>query len=210
MKKQINPTIKAYLIRSAFYFLLLLPVCAISFALAQRNNSDKQKIATPAHSDSVPARNDASDTSGMSLVKDFPLTSASVSHSNPLTMTFSALSNVHEIDLTRAGIMPIPFNMPALLKNPDGAIVGSQNAYMATTADVVPPSTTRAVGTLFSGFAPGENVNYFLNGTLAATFVADANGRVGVFLNSGAGHPLCPLRANKQDQDGSPLDQLRC
>ena len=35
---------------------------------------------------------------------------------------------------------------------------------MATTADVVPPSTTRAVGTLFSGFAPGENVNYFLNG----------------------------------------------
>ena len=45
-------------------------------------------------------------------------------------MTFSALSNVHEIDLTRAGIMPIPFNMPALRlpKMPDGAIVGSQNA----------------------------------------------------------------------------------
>ena len=123
----------------------------------------------------------------MSLVKDFQLKSTSVSNSNLQTMTFSALSNVHEIDLTRAGIMPIPFNMPALLKMPDGAIVGSQNAYMATTADVVPPSTTRAVGTLFSGFAPGENVNYFLNGSLAATFVADANGRVGVFLNSGAG-----------------------
>jgi len=188
MKKQINPTIKAYLIRSALYFLLLLGVLAIPFALAQRQNSGKQKVAAPpAHSASVPARNDASRTSGMGRVKDFQLTSASVSHSNPLTMTFSALSNVHEIDLTRAGIMPIPFNMPALLKMPDGAIVGSQNAYMATTADVVPPSTTRAVGTLFSGFAPGENVNYFLNGTLAATFVADANGRVGVFLNSGAG-----------------------
>ena len=37
MKKQINPTIKAYLIRSALYFLLLLTVCAIPFALAQRN-----------------------------------------------------------------------------------------------------------------------------------------------------------------------------
>src|SRR4029453_7447781 len=37
MKKQINPTIKAHLIRGAFYLLLLLAVCAIPFALAQRN-----------------------------------------------------------------------------------------------------------------------------------------------------------------------------
>jgi hypothetical protein len=35
MKKQINPTIKAHLVRSAFYLLLLLAVCAIPFALAQ-------------------------------------------------------------------------------------------------------------------------------------------------------------------------------
>ena len=35
MKKQLNPTIKAHLIRSAFYLLLLLGVCAIPFALAQ-------------------------------------------------------------------------------------------------------------------------------------------------------------------------------
>jgi hypothetical protein len=37
MKKQINPTIKAHLIRGAFYLLLLIAVCAIPFALAQRN-----------------------------------------------------------------------------------------------------------------------------------------------------------------------------
>ena len=37
MKKQINPTIKAHLIRGAFYLLLLLAVCAIPFALAQRH-----------------------------------------------------------------------------------------------------------------------------------------------------------------------------
>ena len=36
MKKQINPTIKAHLIRGAFYLLLLVAVCAIPFALAQR------------------------------------------------------------------------------------------------------------------------------------------------------------------------------
>ena len=35
MKKQINPTIKAHLIRSGFYLLLLVAVCAIPFALAQ-------------------------------------------------------------------------------------------------------------------------------------------------------------------------------
>jgi hypothetical protein len=37
MKKQINPTMKAHLIRGAFYLLLLVAVCAIPFALAQRN-----------------------------------------------------------------------------------------------------------------------------------------------------------------------------
>ncbi len=44
MKKQIDPTIKAHLIRSAFYVLLLLAVCVIPFALAQRNA--KQSAAT--------------------------------------------------------------------------------------------------------------------------------------------------------------------
>ena len=38
MKKQINPTIKAHLIRGAFYVLLLLAVCVIRFALAERNS----------------------------------------------------------------------------------------------------------------------------------------------------------------------------
>src|SRR6478752_3278990 len=38
MKKQINPTIKAYLIRGAFYLLLLLAICAIPFALAQSHS----------------------------------------------------------------------------------------------------------------------------------------------------------------------------
>jgi hypothetical protein len=38
MKKQINPSIKAHLIRGAFYLVLLLGVCAIRFALAERNS----------------------------------------------------------------------------------------------------------------------------------------------------------------------------
>src|SRR5262245_47694869 len=46
MKKQINPTIKAYLLRTAFYLLLLLAVCAIPFALAQRSTT-KRSLAKP-------------------------------------------------------------------------------------------------------------------------------------------------------------------
>ncbi len=46
MKKQISPNIKAHLIRSAFYVLLLLAVCAIPFALAQRNTT-KRSVAKP-------------------------------------------------------------------------------------------------------------------------------------------------------------------
>jgi hypothetical protein len=49
MKKQINPTIKAHLIRSAFYLLLLLGVCAIPFALAQSRNRGiaRQSVTKP-------------------------------------------------------------------------------------------------------------------------------------------------------------------
>ena len=47
MKKQTASTIKAHLIRGAFYLLLLVAVCAIPFALAQRNAS-KRSVAKPA------------------------------------------------------------------------------------------------------------------------------------------------------------------
>jgi hypothetical protein len=46
MKKQINPKIKAHLIRSAVYLLLLLAVCVIPFALAQRSTT-KRSVAQP-------------------------------------------------------------------------------------------------------------------------------------------------------------------
>ena len=61
MKKQINPTIKAYLIRGAFYLLLLLAVCAIPFALAQRN-ATKRTVINPA------GKTDASASKYMSQV----------------------------------------------------------------------------------------------------------------------------------------------
>ena len=53
MKKQINPTVKAYLIRSAFYLLLLVAVCAIPFALAQSRSRGTAKQST--HVQKAPA-----------------------------------------------------------------------------------------------------------------------------------------------------------
>src|SRR6476620_7444664 len=48
MKKQINPTIKAHLIRGAFYLLLLVTVCAIPFALAQSRSRATTKSGATA------------------------------------------------------------------------------------------------------------------------------------------------------------------
>ncbi len=49
MKKQINPTTKAHLLRGAFYLLLLLAVCAIPFALAQSRSrgTTKRSVGKP-------------------------------------------------------------------------------------------------------------------------------------------------------------------
>ena len=43
MKSQIRRTIRAHLLRVAFYLLLLLAACAIPFALAQRNVATRSK-----------------------------------------------------------------------------------------------------------------------------------------------------------------------
>ena len=55
MKKQINPTIKAHLIRGAVYLLLLVAVCAIPFALAQRNTIQRANPASKSKMAATPA-----------------------------------------------------------------------------------------------------------------------------------------------------------
>ncbi|PYL31379.1 MAG: hypothetical protein DMF39_03165, partial [Verrucomicrobia bacterium] len=47
MKKQTEPTIKAHLLRGAFYLLVLVAVCVIPFALGQRTVSKQSAVATP-------------------------------------------------------------------------------------------------------------------------------------------------------------------
>src|SRR5437762_8858679 len=49
MKKQINPSIKAHLLRSALILLSLLAICAIPFTLAQSRGrgSNNRSVANP-------------------------------------------------------------------------------------------------------------------------------------------------------------------
>ena len=46
MKKHVNATIEAHLLRGALYLLLLLTVCVIPFALAQRTTAKGKRPAT--------------------------------------------------------------------------------------------------------------------------------------------------------------------
>src|SRR5213078_5260591 len=104
MKKQINPTIKAHLLRSALYLLLLVAVCAIPFALAQSRSrgTAKRSMATP----NAPANKDVSRATGPVILPGPD--SGVVGHGNGPT-----LPRTSQIPLASSGaigghIIPVP------------------------------------------------------------------------------------------------------
>ena len=94
MKKQIDPTIKAHLIRSAFYVLLLLAVCVIPFALAQRNTN--KRSAPAAHRNPAAAARafsavpTAPNLSPWNIVANYPLIIESPAVASDGTLGYSA------------------------------------------------------------------------------------------------------------------------
>src|SRR4029077_7512226 len=78
MKKQINPRTKAHLIRGAFYLVLLIAVCAIPFALAQRTAAKRsvaeQRSYSTRATDQTRALNGASSPALLpwTIVADYP------------------------------------------------------------------------------------------------------------------------------------------
>src|SRR5205807_4757658 len=56
MKQQIKHSIKAYLIRGAFYLLLLIAVCTIPVALAQRNVAKQGMTKAVLKPNAIPAQ----------------------------------------------------------------------------------------------------------------------------------------------------------
>src|SRR5882724_4149659 len=82
------------------------------------------------------------------------------------------------IDLAVLGIHPAtaPLSHRALssgdASRPESAAMGTGKAFMGISHDVVNPNTPKAFGALSSGWTPGETVQTYFNGVLAATFVA--------------------------------------
>src|SRR5918911_235511 len=89
----------------------------------------------------------------------------------------------HTLDMTRLGLRPIQ-GAPPRRSEPDGGAIGTQNAYMIVSPDVVSQSTNSAIGTLLVNFTPAESVNYYLNGSLAGSFSAAPNRRGAVALTT--------------------------
>ena len=110
MKKQINPTIKAHLIRSAFYVILLLAVCVIPFALAQRNTTKSARSAKALHAARGAAR--AQMAPNTKLARNGTLSGAPASlvgaKSNPAAMPYDVrpapvLPRTSQVPLSNTG-----------------------------------------------------------------------------------------------------------
>jgi len=119
MKKQINPTIKAHLTRSAFYVLLLLAVCVIPFALAQRN-TPKRSAATKSKAAATQiAATKAQLAAQLERAKSVP---ASLIGKKQLAQQKTASTQAQlRYDVRRAPSMPRVSQVPLRSSGPTGA-----------------------------------------------------------------------------------------
>jgi hypothetical protein len=98
VKKQIDSSIKAHLLRSALYLLLLLAICAIPFALAQRNavkqsgkqNSQSQKALGQSRSITSTDSVQTPDLSSWTIVAPYPRQIESHAVASDGTFAYSA------------------------------------------------------------------------------------------------------------------------
>src|SRR5262245_54126046 len=113
MKKQINPTIKAHLIRSAFYLLLLVAVCAIPFALAQRN---RMSLARAHATKAPPTKAQIAAASGKVLQSTAPGALAGRAPTKP-----AAKQNMLAYDVRKAPSLPRTSQLPLRTTGPQAA-----------------------------------------------------------------------------------------
>ena len=178
MKKQINPTIKAHLIRSAFYVLLLLAVCVIPFALAQSRSGGTIKRSEPASVSPMPASQLPTGVSTCLVVNgDFETGSlppwvntgdtsfTSVNNSNPHSGSFSLQIGPAFIDGFIDQLLPTVagqgYDVSFWLENDD---TSSNNRFGASFGSVtlVPEATQGAFGYTqftFTNVVPGANAD---------------------------------------------------
>ena len=177
MKKQTNSTTKAHLIRGAFYLLLLIAVCAIPFALAQRSVTSQTTYPATA-----PPSTEAMD-----------VTSSDSAEADAVAVLPRLLSGAARLPLLK--LPPYPKAPDVVLydqyDNPGTNSVSSQNfepafdIYDNFAADdfIVPGGQTwnisevDVLGTYFNGTGPANSFNVFIyqeSGGLPGTLVYSA------------------------------------
>jgi hypothetical protein len=93
---------------------------------------------------------------------------------------------VYVLDLPSMGVHPMQAPPPASVF-PDGGAVGLGGAFMSISPDVVSQSVASEVGVVSSSWTPSEVVVVSVNGGAPTNVTASASGRVGMYLNVGAG-----------------------
>src|SRR5690349_14797838 len=95
-------------------------------------------------------------------------------------------SEVYVMDLPSMGVHPIEGTPPRSYW-PDGGAVGIGGAFMSISPDVISQSVTSGVGVVSSSWLPSETVAVSVNGGAATNVAASASGRIGIYLQRGAG-----------------------
>jgi hypothetical protein len=107
--------------------------------------------------------------------------------------TLTPVEGDYLIDLAALDIHPTQVPVPlrvalGVAGRPEGAAMGTGNALMGITHEVVNHSTANAFGVLSSGWTAGESVQVYVNGVLTLTLPASTpDGAFALGINTGAG-----------------------
>ena len=162
------------------------------FSLFAPNEATAPESGAVTNDAQSPARDVA--PSGASAQERVPVFEARVTGDSARSAQGVTVTNLEDngnIDMASLDIHALPATIPlrgsSAPSGRDGAAMGTGKAYLGITHEIVNQSTTNAFGTLSSGWTLGESVQFYLNGALAATFAASANGTVAVGISTGAG-----------------------
>src|SRR6266566_4223229 len=163
MKKQIRPAVKAYLLRGAFYLVLLLGVSAIPFVLAQRNVTNRDTAKPTSSLPAVPQL--TSGRLGAHIMLSPPLSRA------PQTALYDQYNNAGEDVTVSATFTDFPTSNADLA---DDFVVPAGQTWNVQSID--------ADGVYFNGSGPAIDWNVF--------FYADNAGFPGAQVYSTTHQPV--------------------
>ena len=115
-----------------------------------------------------------------------PLNLSQASVEAPGVQVTDLSDEVYVVDLPSMGIHPMQGPRPDIM-SPDGGAVGLGGAFVSISPDVISQSVSSGVGVVSSSWTPSEMVAVSINGGAPSNVTASTSGRVGMYLNVGAG-----------------------